>query len=744
MQMVQVTFDISIERMRKMSSYETYGPVNPVKLEATENLPERKCYDFYEGKDRRSIGSREQFLMDALVNKEQMSSWIQLAYQIFESEPDSCWNHSKKSWADNFGEKANYMDLIDCLCNKYDKTKGTDGDPHKSTGLVLAGSLDEVEQAAGGLIEDLIGRKLKADEFINRCNLEPFHDNKDSQLVYYTIAGHCDRYGKTYQFGYNAFGLAFYNFRLKVVTDGTPYNTAIGNRTIEEAIKEGGIPGFTCMNSGTIQNSFAKTINNSRNEITQGLSMSSEIREAESNSITDSEQYSFSEMVGLSLEIEDILKVNKVTATMQFTAEQVIGTAYSKESSVEKSHSMTSDITVPVPPHTAVMVKQKENNVVTTLKYDCPVMVQFDVAVFSMCGTCYDDNAAVQAFGTAGYDQRSFITIFQPSDAGAAGEDGSENLYMRCNSSVDGYEKMHGFTQLKTNKKGLLKQCLDWKVILAQPKASTNCKSEGEKIGTKVPKELVNWIAQNRPMSPTGGILTETGKGFEMEYEKVLPTQPLEILVMTTGYDCYDMGTGDILYPSCWTIAGYDIEEVPFYGFRSKLGKWILTDEQGEELKDDSIAGIYMEALTNKVYIKGNAEGTVYAKYLIRDDYYTYYIEGASQEVTITNENISEPVYVKLIIHDTRLEGKIETSGSIEVKNNTITNLEQFNGENVHVYDETGKEITVPLIWEVESGYGNGIMIVDNQMSASAVGTYRIRARYEELISDSIDVYVTE
>ncbi len=144
------------------------------------------------------------------------------------------------------------------------------------------------------------------------------------------------------------------------------------------------------------------------------------------------------------------------------------------------------------------------------------------------------------------------------------------------------------------------------------------------------------------------------------------------------------------------------------------------------------------EPLTNEPFIQGKKSGTVYAKYLIPDNYYI-----CQSGTPITNQNI-QTVFVKIKIHDTKLEGSITTSGTVRVKNHTVTNLETLNTLNVHVYDETGKEIIVPVIWEAESGFGNKIMIIHNQMSVSAVGTYHIRARYEDLLSEWTDVVVTE
>lgn len=727
-----------------MSNYTCYGPVNPIKLKAVNGLPERTCYDFYEGKnERRSTDDPHQFLLDALTNKDQMLLWAQLAYQIFKSEPETCWNHSNKSWDENFGKNPNNMDLIDCLCHKYDKTKGADGDPHMSTGLVTAGCLDDVEQAAGKLIEQLLKRKLKANDFIKRCPIEALHGKTDKQQVFYTLAAHLDKYGGTQQFCYNVFGLAFYNFRLKVVSDGTtPYNTAIGNREIRDAIKEGGIPGFTYHDAKKDLHTYSME-NRSRLEAAQTATLETSVTETDSNSITNAKEYSYTESLGLDVKVGEILRVCEITVQMGFEASQVIQTAYTQDHEVSDSNSSSSSAEVILPPHTSIMVRKMESGAVTTLEYDCPVMVQFDVAVISMCGTFYDDNAAVQAFSTAGYDQRSYYTLFTSAESGAAGEDAAENLYMRYTKgrTSEGYDKTHGETELKTHKKGKQKDYVDWNVIEKQPAASTSCKRDGESkaVETQKANELPGQIGLLRPMSPTGGKLTEKASKISTIIDDPIPLFPLNTIQLCTGANVYNMGVGDVLYPKNWMVEGYDGDNIPFYGFKSWRGEWILVNEDGEQIKDGTIAEIRTEKLTNNVYIIGKAAGVVYAKYLIPEDFYT-----CSDGTAITNDSIEQTVFIKIEVHDTRLEGCIKVEGSLNVINGTVTNLEKLNGENVHVYDEIGREITVPVIWRVAPGCGNNIVIRDNLLMASAVGTYRIQAEYESLVSDYLEVHVTE
>lgn len=210
--------------------------------------------------------------------------------------------------------------------------------------------------------------------------------------------------------------------------------------------------------------------NRSKLEITQTETLETSVTETESNFITNAKEYSYTETFGLDVMVQDILKVNEITVHLGFEASQVFQTAYAQEHEVSKDKKNSSSAELILPPYTSIMVRKTESGAVTTLDYDCPVMVQFDVVVVSMCGTFYDDNAAVQAFSTAGYDQ----------------------------------------------------------------------------------------------------------------------------------------------------------DDVPFYGFKSRRGEWILVNEDGEQVKDGEIAEIRTEKLTNNIYIIGKATGVVYAKYLIPEDFYTY------------------------------------------------------------------------------------------------------------------------
>lgn len=720
-----------------MSNYKCFGPVKPIELKETAFFPKRICYDIYEEKEaeRKSTEDDTAFYQDALINKNLLFRWAQFAGQIFQSDSDSYWNHSGKSWKDNFGEKANYMDLIDYLCNKRSKSGGDD--VHMSTGLVLTDSLEKVETAAGKMAQDLLSRKLKGPEFIARANLAPLHNKQlSSNKVYYTLAGIMDRYGKTFQFGYTIFGIAFYDFRLKVVSDGTRYNTAIGNKTVEEAKKEV-IPGFSYQEIDGGKKVINTAENRGTGEISQTVEKTVGISQSESNAITNSEEYSFTESIGLEVALSTVIPVADVTMQMGFEAGQVIGTTYSKEKSITKSEENTSSVTVTVPAHTAVVVNQHESKTVTKLDYDCPVMIQYNVAIFSICGTCYDDNLAVQSFSTAGYDQRSFITLFGPSEAGTEVEDAADNQYMRyLKRTQPGYEETFGITEVKSHYKGMLHKTLNWDKIIGQDPASTGYKGcEKKPAETDTPENLIKKLCTERPMAPTGATLTDSGSGITTEVCDAIPLYPLTNVNLLIGSTKYDTGKDAELNANNWITQGVDGAAVNFYGYIHDKGEWILVDEYGNILEDRSIAYSEKDRMTGDQIIHTVGKGIVYAKYLIPENFYT-----CQSGAKISNDTI-QTVFIKIEIHDTSLDGRIEVEGCIEVKLGSITNLEEMRSH-VHVYDETGTEIVVPVIWEADSDCHGGIVVVNNRMQAKKTGTYHIRACYETLTSDWVEVNV--
>lgn len=631
-----------------MSNYKPYGTVDPIILPADDGrgVPEMTCYDIYGDNTaaRQSISPQEKFLQDAIMNEDNLFRWAQLAYQIFESNPACCWNHSGKTWEQNFGGDPNYMDLIDCLLNKKGKTKDKNGDVYMSSGLVLTDNLANVEQAAGKMIETLLSRKLKADSFIERCPLDPLRDNNKSQTVFYTIATHLDRYGGTYQYCYNSFGLAFYNFRLKLIAGDQPFNTALGDMTVEEAIKKGNVPGFTYQKVSQGESIKNTLTNPSGVDAVQTSEAGIEVIESETNSITDSEEYSFSEMTGVSLELSDLFGIEKLALEMQFTAEQVMNTAVTHEELKQEDKSRMSSVTVTIPADTEISVIQAEDDAVTTLQYDCPVMVQFDVAVFGLNGTFYDDNAAVHTFNTAGYDQHSFITLFEASEDGDGGVDGSENLYLRYHNYaiINGYEKVHGTTQVKSHNQGLLGTELDWDTIMKQSPASTGCEPNDAANKTMEIGTLLENTALNRPMSVTGAAITQKAQGFSARLSDPEPLYPLKKIILQSGQNYYDIGVHDKIDTIDIVLEPLDSKGYPYYVGQHIDGKWILVDENDHELNDKNPVA----RIENGVVVEGLRPGVAYLKWLIPENKYGY-----KDGTYATNDSI-ETVRIKITVSD--------------------------------------------------------------------------------------------
>ncbi len=89
----------------------------------------------------------------------------------------------------------------------------------------------------------------------------------------------------------------------------------------------------------------------------------------------------------------------------------------------------------------------------------------FDVIIFNMNGECYDDNAAVQEYHTAGYDQRSFYTTF-----GDQSTDAVQNLFLRsiAHRGDDGYDTTAGnVTSWSYRTNNHMVRAIDWNSVLA-------------------------------------------------------------------------------------------------------------------------------------------------------------------------------------------------------------------------------------------------------------------------------------
>ena len=702
------------------NGYKPYGPVEPITVTGQYPNATITYYDIYKDDtdSRKDTSNKVQFLQDAILKQNLLHYWSQLAYQIFKSNSKIYFDHAGNGWDKDFGED-HYMDLIYHLQNTTSDKKV------KSTGLTYCKNLNDVQKAADSSIADFIDRKVKADDFKKHSPIDELDDDTQRD-VFYTLATIYDRYGGTFQYAYDCFGIAFYDFELNILSDGTLMHTALGNMTLEEAIEKGStVPGFSYSASPGKKTTSSVT-NGSAQDVASEQTIKKDMTLTDSNSMTNTKEYSFSEMIGADFEVSKVLPHLKITARVEFTAGQVLSTAYTETKSVSETDSQSASISLSVPAHTEITIEQETTGSTVTLSYDCPVSISYKTALFALCGTFYDDNCLIQSFTTAGYHQRSFISMF-----GNSSQNAIENLYSRAvvNKDVPGNDKASATTCGREYDEDDWMNSLDWNSLFKNKSKPKSKNIDESKLSTT--EELVTQLTKNAPMSPTGGTLASEATSIHSTVYDAVALYHLKRIKTMDGTVEYNIGLGDIIYASNIGLQGFNEQGVLYYGFSSDKGHWSLVDEDDNELEDDSIAVLETDPASGIVTVKGKGAGTAYMKYWIDEGAYL-----AKDGVMATNSNIST-ARIKVIVHDTKLDGTIKVKGSVTAyADDEPLNLDTLDTITAYVYDETGREISVPVIWEAQELSSRGITVEHNKLTVTKKGDFHIRAAYEGIHSN--------
>lgn len=428
-------------------------------------------YDLYAGKTEGRADPTVQldFLKATLLSDESMneqvpsalSQWATLAEQIYGTHSNfAAQVHADGGFEKNFTSRnaAGYADLSEKLSTT-EAEQGTMGsrgkDYTKWTGLQYTDSLSKVRREAADSLADAINRKVKGDDFLDSTEgkedtLKEL-DNDSSQPVLYSLVTCIDRTGATPKYSYNVFGLAFYDFQLTALAgDGLEYITAA---TPYDSLKEAAVNkpnevSYTTSGRDNPVISYYK--NESKQEAEVGMEFAQSNTVTTSNTLETQESYSFSEMIGSETKLGagffGIADVEQ-TINVEITCEQAMSTAWSETKEFTTSKENTVSTSMALPAQTAAGIESSDATTSVRMKYNCPVAVTYKVAMFSLAGDVYDDNAANQSFKTSGYRQKDFITIFG-SDKAIGGVSAYENLRNRAIKYKDtvGFEKSYGQT----------------------------------------------------------------------------------------------------------------------------------------------------------------------------------------------------------------------------------------------------------------------------------------------------------
>lgn len=717
-------------------AYTPYGEVKELKMESSMPDKHEVTYtDIFKGieGERPDTSDSTAFLKAAVENNNNQYYWAQLAYQIFKSTPHSYWDHAGDGFDTDFG--GHYMDLI----------QGLNGD------LAYATSLAEVQDQAMNKLAKNLGRKITKNGFHKYNDIPALADTK-KQDVFYTLVSNVDREGKTPKFYYNLFGLAFYDFELSYI-DVPEINTAVGDRTFDESVADQkNIPGFSYEQS--VKNSLSNySINKSIQDTSAVFTTGTTKTQSYNTQVTNSEQYSLGEsLVGTAKGTGKVplLAEGSYALSVGVTAAQMFESAFSSGHTEEEAYTATREDSVNVPAHTIVNAVQESGVGSKVVSYDAPVCINFKVAIFSMNGECYDDNALIQSFSTAGYSQYSFLTVFG-NGGDVYNENASDNLYNRAIKYKDqkGYDKGHGLSYLSEHDNKEQNVLIDWNKMLSQ--GTTRTKDLGQlseeenkahpKNGNRTTSEILTEIAYKYPMSVTGATVTETSKSSTTTIEDPIPIYPLAktTLPLETSRT-YELtaGDGEKLLSNIF-VQGLNKDLVPFHGFMRTAGYWKIR-ENGDDSQNPVIS-LKTDPANGQPSVKGLREGTAYIQYCINDGVYSYYDVGKNKSFPVKNEDIKDPLILKINVTGTAFKGTVEAEGqaTVYVGDDPIK-ISDLDTISAGIYDASGRELPGELIWEQKELPEKGILVENNKVSATKPGNFHIRATYEGSFSDWIPV----
>lgn len=711
------------------SRKELYGDVvNPLTIKVND----RDCtfVDIDDGKleGRTTMYDNVSFYTAAV--KKVLPNWASLAYNILgygggdDSGDFLYWDHAGKGFEKDFG-KGHYIYLYDALSGG--NGEHSDGaDRSIQSGLTSAKSLNAVYERLTDDIADCIDHKLTGSDFRKYVPLDGLSQDKTEQDVIYATIACVDKLGGTYQYDFNGFGIAFYNFRVQQLNSENKLNCAP-----EDA------PGYSFVDSKTEQQLVTSALNVGYEDASQSITLARGTEETVATTTSESASYSKGGSWGASVSLKESLGVPgtaseeiETSFSAEATMSQLWEAGKTEEHSITTTDNQSVTVNMTIPAHTQVNSKQTSSTTTLSEDYDQPVGVTFDVIIFNMNGECYDDNAAVQEFHTAGYDQRSFYTTF-----GDQSTDAVQNLYLRsvAHRGDDGYDTTAGnVTSWSHRTNNHMVRAIDWNSVLADREVPSR------NGGAPRTCNVLNDMAATYPMSITGSNLSFESVTVDTQLGTPQPIKPIsKILVSLQTDKTRRLTVGEEDPISSYRVRARDEDDVDYYGFVKSSGDWRVVDKKGKECKSDVIE-IQTDPVTHEQVVVGKKAGTAYVKYFIPEDTYV----DVNGHVS-TNDEIDAAAY-KYKVSDVAPEpfnGSIKLEGSAQTVVGMEENLNGIEGLTATVYDTTGKEVDRTCSWEAQELESKGISVAtDGTMVISQPGTFHVRAFIDGVYSDWAEV----
>jgi len=765
---------------------------------AKGEAPEFKCfesggvtyYDIYGGqtKDRPDITD-----MDSMIDKTlggniiidekgntlmclPLTYWAVLADSIFAANPSS-WRENGES--NGYGSNKTINDYMDRFVHNPDKSKSYYGNVYdalrseggyeastnnkskyrkcdinmKASGRMTAKNLSEVQDKAFQYLVDINPGNIKKSDFAKYNAIPTMTEDtgNNGPVIYYLMASR-DREGGTFFYEYNCFGIAYSDFEVVPVTgeEGEGLTTALKEYdTYDEAVEalESGVS----VDGFTYENDSKSVIDESRNskstvvrktlssEWSKDESLTSEISSLKGKTFTAGQAANFS------FGKDDA--IFKAEVGVDFSEEEMFEEGISESNTVSAHDGGSSGQEVDIPAHTVLQQVITTNSYDAAAAFDCPVQINYKVTIFSYNGCYYDDNAATTYFNTAGYEQRSFIAQFGNNDDGTGAIENFRERYARD----EGYDTSHGVTRGTCIRHGNDDDATwedPWIDHLNYSKIQECEKALRAYHSATNWNDIITALTKCQPISITGGVMNRAGTSVSSVINEAIPIYPLESVSLAKAQrDIVTLQQNEDLHLRNINLEAWDTEGIEFYNFKPLEGYWSIINKSGEKTDKSDVISLYQNSNGDYV-VRAKETGKVKIQYFIEDDTYQY-MDKNGELIKIKAEDVETPTITITVREDKSTPAEIDVQDAVTVEYKDSGNelkaeidMDMIEGLDAVVYDSKGKVMEVAADWSV-ADKTNGIIIEDNILYVYRDGTYGIKAVYQDVESDIVELTVT-
>lgn len=586
-------------------------------------------------------------------------SWANIASLIFEAAGDEFGYNNNEGFSTNFddyytndGDSGIDINVVDALSKENAWSSGKAHSTGWNTTTTLKSVQDRMVDEICDPLSDTSGNDndISKGACIEYCtgssNGFALLNNTDSRTVLYNIATTYDYSSGSNKAAFSSFGLILYDFEvIPLADDDLAFITAAEGYEDLDAAEADNAPGVKYNTSGGTPNT-SYISNPSASDTTVSAAYSETHSTTVSNYMESTDTYTFGQSLEVSSEFSvsfPLVAEGKMSVTTGFSTEQAISTAYGEETSLTDEITTETVAEVNLPAHTQIGISQQSGQTEVELDYDCPVYFTYKVIIFGMNGEFYADSVATESWKTAGYDQGG-ICIGFGTDTTTGGISALDNLYNRAIKfkDMDGFEASYGncdgyYEKHDDGNASKRFSAVPWNEILDE-KQNNGLDLTG--------KENVFYLRNTLPLSASGATMSYKSTSMNTDITGIVPLYNLDY-VQLAGDGVYNIAPGGTVDFGKIATEGFNKHNVPFYGYISDGGEWVLCNADGTQT--DSVDGGSLDDVSNYQIFTGTKPGTYYAKFLIDETLY----DKVDAEGKIKNSNLSSTPMVRINVTET-------------------------------------------------------------------------------------------